>query len=394
MSINPVVLSIPIYFILIVLEWSVDLYKDKKRYNFRDALGNIGCGITQQLIGLFSKVGVIALYTFIYSNYRLFEIEHTWYWGVVLLLLIDFFYYWAHRMTHEINLFWVGHVVHHQSEAYNFSVALRQGTLQTFFTSPFFWPIALLGFDPYWFLYLSAFNLLYQFWIHTEYIGKLGWFEYVFNTPSHHRVHHATDSKYIDKNHGGSLIIWDRMFGTFAEETTPPKYGVTVPLKSFNPIYATVQPAMSLWKRVASTSGFVNKLNVLFRSPAFKYENEVEVKELAIEINEPSKNTLIYSGLWFLIVIGLTANLLFNYSNYNLNFILCYVFFLLWSLWNIGSLNDGDKYAITLEWVRIFVLCVGVFWLLWFVNVSWVIGVGISVLLFAGILLLKENPVF
>ena len=215
MSINPVVLSIPIYFILIVLEWSVDLYKDKKRYNFRDALGNIGCGITQQLIGLFSKVGVIALYTFIYSNYRLFEIEHTWYWGVVLLLLIDFFYYWAHRMTHEINLFWVGHVVHHQSEAYNFSVALRQGTLQTFFTSSFFWPIAFLGFDPYWFLYLSAFNLLYQFWIHTEYIGKLGWFEYVFNTPSHHRVHHATDSKYIDKNHGGSLIIWDRMFGTF-----------------------------------------------------------------------------------------------------------------------------------------------------------------------------------
>ena len=150
---------------------------------------------------------------------------------------------------------------------------------------------------------------------------------------------------------------------------------------------------MSLWKRVVRTSGFVNKLNVLFRSPAFKYENEVEVKELTHKINEPSKNTLIYSGLWFLIVIGLTANLLFNYTNYNLNFILCYVFFVLWSLWNIGSLNDGDKYAITLEWVRIFVLCVGIFWLLWFVNVSWVIGVGISVLLFAGILLLKENPV-
>ncbi|MGB0806178.1 MAG: sterol desaturase family protein [Salibacteraceae bacterium] len=392
MSINPVVLSIPIYFVLIVLEWGVDLMKGNNRYSFRDALGNIGCGITQQLVNLFTKVGVIALYTYIYNNYKLFEVEHTWYWGVVLMILIDFFYYWAHRMSHEINLFWVGHVVHHQSEEYNLSVALRQGTLQTFFTSPFYWPIALLGFDPYWFLYLSAFNLLYQFWIHTEYIGKIGWLEYVLNTPSHHRVHHATDPKYIDKNHGGSLIIWDKMFGTFAEETTHPTYGITVPLNSYNPIYATVQPAVSLWKRVIKTPGITNKFQVLFRSPAWKYENEPEAESAIRKIKVPSNHTLIYSGVWFLIVIGLTANLLFKYANYNVNFILFYMFFLLFTLWNIGNLNDGEKFAKIVERVRISVFCVGLFWVIWFVNLSWIIGLVASVVLFSGLLLLKEKP--
>ncbi|MGK0286391.1 MAG: alkylglycerol monooxygenase, partial [Salibacteraceae bacterium] len=330
----------------------IDLYKGNKRYSFEDALANIGCGITQQIVSLFTKVGVVALYTYIYTNYRLFEMEHTWYWAIVLLILIDFFYYWAHRMTHQVNLFWVGHVVHHQSEEYNLSVALRQGTLQTFFTSPFFWPIAILGFDPYWFVYVSAFNLLYQFWIHTEYIGKMGWFEYVFNTPSHHRVHHATDSKYIDKNHGGSLIIWDRMFGTFAQETTHPTYGITVPLNSFNPLYATIQPAVSLWKRCTQTPEFTNKLQVLFRSPAWKYENEPETP-LSLVKQQPkgtTKRVRIYTGIWFLVVMGLAAYLLFNYTQFSGLTTLAFVGTLLFIIWNIGNLNDGLPYG---KWVEV-----------------------------------------
>ncbi len=372
MTLNPIVLSIPIYFVLIVLEWSWDLYTGKKHYTFEDALGNIGCGLTQQLTNLLSKVGVVALYTWIYSEYRFFDIEHTWYGAFVLFVLIDFCYYWAHRLSHEVNLFWVGHVVHHQSEEYNFSVALRQGTFQTFFTSPFYWPLALLGFDPYWFLYIGAFVTLYQFWIHTEYIKKMGWFEFVFNTPSHHRVHHATDAQYIDKNHGGTLIIWDRMFGTFIMENEAPTYGITNPLNSFNPVYATLHPVVSLWKRFVQTPGVNNKLQVLFRSPAWKYENEIETTDVTAKpsTNGATKKVRIYTGIWFLLVIGLAANLLFNYQNYDLSFNVFYVFGLLFSLWSIGNLNDGLAYAKKVEVLRSMLVVGVLLWFLWQSNLS------------------------
>ncbi len=191
MDLNPIILSIPIFFLLIGIELLYSWFAKKKMYRLGDAFGNIGCGIFEQVTGIFVKVLTIGLYSLVYQNFRLFDIPING-WTIFLLFLgVDFTYYWAHRLSHEINLFWVGHVVHHQSEDYNLSVALRQGALQKLFTAPFALPLAFIGFSDEWFLYISAFNTLYQFWIHTEAIGKLGPLEWVLNTPSHHRVQRA-----------------------------------------------------------------------------------------------------------------------------------------------------------------------------------------------------------
>jgi hypothetical protein len=190
------------------------------------------------------------------------------YW-LALFLLADLAYYWAHRMSHEINLFWGGHVVHHQSEDYNLSVALRQSSLQVIWTFAFSLPLAFMGFETFDFAIMSAYITLYQFWIHTESINKMGWFEYVFNTPSHHRVHHGRDPKYIDKNHAGTLIIWDRMFGTFQEEEERPTYGITKPINSWNAVFANVSHYVEMGKDLKRITNWKDKVKYLFMKPGW-----------------------------------------------------------------------------------------------------------------------------
>ena len=269
MNLNPIVLSIPIFFILIGIELLVARFTRQKLYRLPDAIANMGCGITQQLSGLFLKILGIGIYQVLFQNFALFEPERNWLYWLGLFLLVDFAYYWAHRMSHEINLFWGGHVVHHQSEDYNLSVALRQSSLQLVWTFAFSLPIAFLGFRAQDFALISALNTLYQFWIHTETIGKMGWFEYIFNTPSHHRVHHGRDPKYIDKNHAGSLIIWDRMFGTFQQEEEKPTYGITKPINSWNPVFANVSHYVEMGKDLKRIPRWSDRIRYLFKKPGW-----------------------------------------------------------------------------------------------------------------------------
>ena len=364
MSFNPIILSIPVYFILITIEWIIDTSKKKHRYNLNDVVGNIGSGITEQVLALFIQVFIIAAYTFIYDNFKITQIPHTWYWGIILFFAVDFFYYWAHRKSHEINLFWVGHVVHHQSEYYNLSVALRQGTFQKVFTAPFFWPLAILGFDPVWFLFIGAFVTLYQFWIHTEYIGKMGWFEFVFNTPSHHRVHHGRDDKYLDKNHGGTFIIWDRMFGTYQEENETPNYGVTNQLNTFNPVTATLLPFKHLILKINKSPGIINKLKATFYGPGWSYTpvNSTPIAEryqTALPLT-----TSIYLAVMFILVIGFSSYILLSYQTLPNHQVLPLVLISLFSLWSLGNLADNKKYAIHIEILRIVVVCIYGYWIL------------------------------
>jgi len=263
------VLSIPIFFILIGIELLIERFTHKDLYRFPDAIANISCGITSQLSGLFLTFLGIGVYTIIFENFALFSLTPTWYYWLILFLLVDLAYYWGHRMSHEVNLFWGGHVVHHQSEEYNLSVALRQSSLQTVWTFAFNLPIALLGFDPLHFVLISAFNTLYQFWIHTETIGRMGWFEYIFNTPSHHRVHHGRNPKYIDKNHAGSLIIWDKMFGTFQPEEEKPTYGITKPINSWNPVFANISHYVEMGKDMKRIPSWSDKFKYMFMKPGW-----------------------------------------------------------------------------------------------------------------------------
>jgi alkylglycerol monooxygenase len=262
-------MSIPIFFVLIGIELVVERITNKKLYRLPDAIANLSCGITSQLSGLFLKVFAIGIYQLLHENFNLVTWDKTWVYWLALFLLADLAYYWAHRMSHEINLFWGGHVVHHQSEDYNLSVALRQSSLQVVWTFAFSLPLAFIGFETFDFAIMSAYITLYQFWIHTESINKMGWFEYIFNTPSHHRVHHGRDPKYIDKNHAGTLIIWDRMFGTFQQEEERPTYGITKPINSWNAVFANFSHYEEMGKDLKRIPKWKDKIKYLFMKPGW-----------------------------------------------------------------------------------------------------------------------------
>lgn len=274
MSLDPTVIAIPVYFLLIGLELIAHRFQSIKSYRLNDAVTNINCGVTSQVTGAFLKVFTIGIYTFIYEQFRLTSLENSIVIWIAAFVAYDFFYYWAHRMSHEVNLFWGGHSVHHQSEEYNLSVALRQSSTQTIWTFLFYTPMALVGIDPLILLSVSGFNLLYQFWIHTESIDRLPkWFEAVFNTPSHHRVHHARNPKYIDKNHAGTFIVWDKMFGTFKEEEEKPTYGITKNLNSWNPVWANVAHYSDMLKDMKSIPSLKDKVKYVFKKPGWLPES-------------------------------------------------------------------------------------------------------------------------
>ncbi len=269
MDLTPVILAIPVFFALMGIELVVEAVTDKKTYRLNDAITNINLGALDQVTAAFSKVVKVGIYTLVWELFAIFTIPQTALSFVALFVLYDLCYYWSHRMAHEISLFWGGHVVHHQSEDFNLSVALRQSSTAFIWSFPFYLPLALIGFSPVQLVFVAGLNLLYQFWIHTEHIGKLGALEWVLNTPSHHRVHHGRDPKYIDRNYAGVLIVWDRLFGTFQEEEERPVYGITKPLNSWNPVYANFVHYMDLFRAVAKARTISDGLQMLFRRPGW-----------------------------------------------------------------------------------------------------------------------------
>lgn len=358
---NPVILSIPIFFILIGMEVAYSRCKDRKLYRLNDAITNISCGIVEQLTGVFAKVFTVAAYYFIYTHFAIFELADTWYWILLCFIGVDFFYYWAHRMSHEVNLFWLGHIVHHQSEEYNLSVALRQSTFQKMFTFYFYFPMAVLGFKPEWFVLTGAFNLLYQFWIHTEVIKKMPrWYEYLFNTPSHHRVHHGRNPKYIDRNHAGTLMIWDRMFGTFQKEEEVPTYGITAPTNSWNPIVANIQPFVRLWNELKHIPGIIDKTKFVFAPPGwypkslggFKPPLEVDKKTYRKYDVEISAQLNFYLFVQYVLVLGMTATFLFGMTAFTKIEQLVFASVLVGSVGILGMLFENKKRATSLESFR------------------------------------------
>lgn len=267
-----ITLAIPVFFILIVVELVLQWIVKKDLYRFNDSINDLSAGTYDQILGAFFKTIIFAFgYLTIYTNYRLLEISSTsilmW---MLCLLGFDFLYYWAHRASHEINVIWGSHIAHHSSEEYNLSVALRQGAFQGAFFWIFYLPLALIGFPPVMFIVMGQVDTLYQFWIHTRTVGKLGPLEWVLNTPSHHRVHHGQNPKYIDKNHAGILIIWDRMFGTFQEEEEEPVYGIVTPLRSWNPVWAQIHYWVYLFRMAWHAPKWGDKLLVWLMPPAWK----------------------------------------------------------------------------------------------------------------------------
>ena len=270
---------------------------------------------------------------------------------------VDFFYYWFHRASHEINAGWAAHIVHHQSEDMNLAVALRQSVFQGAMSWVFYLPLALFGFPPAMFLTVSAVNTLYQFWIHTRLIGKLGPLEWVLNTPSHHRVHHGRNPKYIDRNHAGSLIIWDRMFGTFQEEEEEPVYGITKPLASSNPVWANLHYWADLWALARSTARPLDRLRVFAKPPGWRppdlggFEPAPEVDVATYSKYDPTtpRSLAVYVFAQFVLVNLLVAAFLYGQAALPGPTRVALALLIMASVLALGGLVDRRPWAIPSE---------------------------------------------
>ena len=367
MSLDPTVIAIPVYFLLIGLELIAHRFQSIKSYRLNDAITNINCGVTSQVTGAFLKVFSIGVYTYIFEHFRLNTIENSTLTWILAFIAYDFFYYWAHRMSHEVNLFWGGHSVHHQSEEYNLSVALRQSSTQTIWTFIFYSPMALAGFDPLILLSVSGFNLLYQFWIHTESINKFPrWIEAVFNTPSHHRVHHARNPKYIDKNHGGTFIVWDRMFGTFKEEEERPTYGITKNLNSWNPIWANISHYSDMTREIRTIPKWTDRLKYIFNKPGwlpeymggYRAPYDIDTKTYKKFNLSAAKAVNTYVFIQYIVLLAGTAMFLFNLAAFENNLLQKSVLaaIIIISTMSFGAMFEAKRWAIVAEILRLITL--------------------------------------
>jgi sterol desaturase/sphingolipid hydroxylase (fatty acid hydroxylase superfamily) len=268
-----IVLATPIFLLLIGVEFVVGLKRGRNTYRLSDALNSIGLGVMSQLTGVFGALLTVAIYTPVYEHLSLWRLpaNAVWVW-LAGLVLYDFCYYWHHRCGHTVALFWAAHVVHHQSEDYNLSTALRQTSSGWVAGWLFYLPMALLGFPPLVFGVVALIDLLYQFWVHTQQIDKLGWFDRWFCAPSNHRVHHAVNDKYLDRNYGGIFIVWDRLFGSFAPEDDdePCVYGTRSPLRSWNPVWANLHTYADMARDSWRARRWADKLRVWFMHPGWR----------------------------------------------------------------------------------------------------------------------------
>ncbi len=336
-----------------------------RSYQLSDTITNISCGVTSQVIGVFLKVLLVGLYAVVYEKFRLATIPTVWWSYLLIFIGFDFCYYWMHRLSHQINLFWAGHSVHHQSEEYNFSVALRQSSTQIIWTFFFYLPLALIGFDPIAFVTVAGVSLLYQFWIHTELINRMPkWFEFCFNCPSHHRVHHAKNAQYIDKNHAGILILWDRIFGTFREENEKPMYGTTKPLNSWNPVWANLANYTVIIKDMKGMKNWKQRFYLLFSKPGQLSKNDPDVSgeigQRNTERLDGAKHSRLttYVVIHFIFLLLITAVYFLNHNDLSTLVRLQFSGFIVLSVISFGFLLENRKGAIYLEFFRILILSI------------------------------------
>ena len=272
---KPTVIAIPIFALLIAAENFLAV-RQEENYDRRDVWTNIALGFGSIAFGVVFGLIQAFFYEGIYEHIAPFQMPmNVWWSWTILLFADDFLYYWFHRVSHEMRFFWNFHVVHHSSNQYNLSVAVRQSWFSGIAHWIFYLPLALAGFPLWAFATMHGLNLIYQFWIHTKAVKKLpAVFEYILNTPSHHRVHHGADDIYLDKNYAGIFIFWDRLFGTFIEETDAPRYGTIKPLASYNWLWINSHGWFEMFEAMRQKRTISSKLRCIFGTPGMDFEEK------------------------------------------------------------------------------------------------------------------------
>jgi sterol desaturase/sphingolipid hydroxylase (fatty acid hydroxylase superfamily) len=358
-----ILFAIPFFFLLILVELAYGLLRGNNTYRLNDSINSISMGSLSRLQGLVILGFSGSIYEVVVARYQLAQLadDAPWVW-VSCFVLYDFAYYWKHRFGHEVALFWGSHVAHHQSEDYNLSTALRQTSID-FYGFLFYLPFFFLGFPAEILFTVVSLNLIYQFWVHTEHVPKLGPVEWLFVTPSNHRVHHARNKIYVDRNYGGVFILWDRMFGSFQEELAeePVLFGLRKPLNSWNPIWANVHVYWRLSQDFFAMPGIANKLKLLFKPPGWRGELQQSHCKLGIEAVDlttrfdPQISTfsLVYTFVQFLFTVVLSLAVLLGAASLSYSLLSLAVIYLFFSFFVAGAWLEGKEFALTLEIVRL-----------------------------------------
>ena len=352
-----IALAIPLFFLLIAVELILAKRRGVSVYRLSDALTDISCGVTAQVAAIFFAALQLSIYAWFYEAHRWFTFTSALLTWVVAFIGVDLAYYWWHRASHEVNFLWAAHVVHHQSEDYNLAVALRQSALTSWTALVFYLPLALLGVPPLVFATTLAFSTLYQFWIHTQLVApQHGVVDYVLNLPSHHRVHHAVNPRYLDKNYGATLIVWDRWFGTYEAETEPPVYGITKPLASFNPFWAQVHYWIELAHMSQRATSLGDKLRVWWKPPWWQPANLPPASRPSIRPKYDAPRTRTLSAYLFvqyaLVIVGATL-LIFYAKELPRPIVLGAALAVLLSVLSFGALLEHKRWAFPLEVSRL-----------------------------------------
>lgn len=384
--------AIPVFFFLIGIELILEKSRDTQYYRVNDAISSLSAGVLSRMMGIFKGLVPFTLYILVYQNAAILTLpDSPWVW-VTAFVLYDFCYYWNHRFGHEVSVFWASHVVHHSSEDYNLSTALRQSS-GGFFSFIFYLPMALMGFSPEVFIAVGALNLVYQFWVHTQHIGTLGWFEWLMVTPSNHRVHHAQNQIYLDRNYGGVFIIWDRIFGSFQQEMEQEKaiFGVRKALRSWNPFWANLQIYSQLCKDSIRTQRWSDKLRVWFgrtgwRPADVSASDPIEPVDLAqFQRYDTALTTAtkIYAILQYVVTAMLSVFLMMNAASMTLIQQLLLASLVIFSSVNLAWLMENRNFAKQLEWGKnLVLLLMGLFYTLpeWMMS-SLLVGSILSMIL-------------
>ena len=384
-----ILFSIPFFFLLMGMELAWATWARQRLFRLNDSIADLSCGILSQLSGVFSKLFAIGIYAWAWRHLAVQRWLPLPAWAdgapfvraagfpgfavnarelaawTAAFLLVDLAYYWSHRLSHHVNLLWAGHVVHHSSEEYNLAVALRQSSLHGLFTWAFYLPLALIGIPPVMYVTTYAINLVYQFWIHTRAVGRLGRVtEWVMNTPSHHRVHHGRNPKYLDRNHAGVLIVWDRLFGTFQAEEEEPVYGITAPLRSWNPLWANVHGFVEVARGMHRSRSWRDAWMHAFGPPGWRPAHEggraaaPEVSAETAERFDPAvpPGLAAYGFAQFAAALAGSLALLLNAGTLPPLHLLAAGFYVAVSLAGVGGVFESARWAGPIETARLLVL--------------------------------------
>ncbi len=360
MKLDLIAFAVPFFVFFMFFEYYVSKKKNKNIHQFNESVANINVGIFERISDLLTTGSFFFLFTWLHENFSLFDITQNWYTWILLFLSTDFVWYWYHRFGHEINLFWAAHIVHHQSDDFNYTAAARITIIQAVARGLFWSILPIIGFPPQMITVLLLIHGTYPFFTHTQLIGKLGWLEYIIVTPSHHRVHHSSNPEYLDKNYGDMLIIWDKIFGTFVEETVEPKYGLTKSLGSNSFLWQHFHYFLELGVAYRLAKTFKEKINVIFGSPSshdprIRTLLERKLSQKVKHIAYSSKLIVAIQIKTITTIIVLFVTILFSKHITSTNLYLLTLFILL-SVIITGAMLEQKRWIFHLEFIRFCIL--------------------------------------